>query len=166
MLEIANLTLRFGGLTVLHQLQLKARPGEVTALIGPNGAGKSALLYCISGYYKPEHGATIMIGDIDIVSLPSSQRASSGVSRTFQHIHLVPELSGVENIMTGLTPIMNDGVANLLFRPIRQARRERERQHQAADAIETFELHDDVHSPVADLPLGIQNRNNAGWGKR
>src|SRR3546814_10891332 len=58
--------------------------------------------------------------------------------------------------MTGLTPIMNDGVANLLFRPIRQARRERERQHQAADAIETFELHDDVHSRVADLPLGIQ----------
>src|SRR3546814_8816105 len=87
-----------------------------------------------------------MIGDIDIGSLPSSQRASSGVSRTFQHIHLVPELSVVENIMTGLTPIMNDGVANLLFRPIRQARRERERQHQDADAIETFEIHDDVHS--------------------
>src|SRR3546814_6283866 len=89
MLEIANLTLRFGGLTVLHHVQLKARPGEVTALIGPNGAGKSALLNCISGHYKPEHGATIMIGDIDIGSLPSSQRASSGVSRTFQHIHLV-----------------------------------------------------------------------------
>src|SRR3546814_18243263 len=67
-------------------------------------------------------------------------------------------LSVVENIMTGLTPIMNDGVANLLFRPIRQARRERERQHQAADAIETFELHDDVHSRVADLPLGIQRK--------
>src|SRR3546814_14462518 len=60
--------------------------------------------------------------------------------------------------MTGLTPIMNDGVANLLFRPIRQARRERERQHQAADAIDTFELHDDVHSRVADLPLGIQRK--------
>ncbi len=158
MLEIRNLTLRFGGLTVLDQVALEARPGEVTALIGPNGAGKSALLNCISGHYRPEPDASIRIGGTDIGHLAAHRRAAAGLSRTFQHIHLVPELSMIDNIMAGLTPVMDDGLASMLLRPLRQIEREKRRRALAEQAVHAFGLAEFMHEPVASLPLGVQRK--------
>lgn len=158
MLDIQSLTLQFGGLTVLNDVSLNAHPGEVTALIGPNGAGKSALLNCISGHYRPASEAHIRIEGIPVERLPPDRRAKAGIARTFQHIHLVPELTVLENVMTGLTPIMDDSLLSCVVRPLRQYQRERERRKRVAAALAAFGLEKEADILAGALPLGVQRR--------
>jgi len=158
MLDIESLTLQFGGLTVLNDVSLSAHPGEVTALIGPNGAGKSALLNCISGHYRPTSEAHIRIGGIAVECLSPDRRAKAGLARTFQHIHLVPELTVLENVISGLTPIMDDSLLSCVTRPLRQQQRERERHRRAVAALAAFGLEHEAGSLADALPLGMQRR--------
>jgi len=142
----------------LNNVQFAAREGEVTALIGPNGAGKSALLNCISGHYVPLPSARIRVGERRIETMVPHRRAAAGVARTFQHIHLVPELTVLENVMTGLTPVLDDGLVSCLARPLRQHRRERIRHERAITALAAFGLEADAGAHVGSLPLGTRRR--------
>jgi len=157
-LEVASLSLSFGGLTVLNDVAFRARAGEVTALIGPNGAGKSALLNCVSGLYPTARGARILVDGVAIDHLAPHLRARAGLARTFQHLNLVPELSVLENVMTGLSPIMGDGLVGVLARPLRQQRRESERRARAHEALRQFELEPYADTPAGTLALGVQRR--------
>lgn len=158
MLEVENLSLRFGGLNVLRNVNFVARAGEVTALIGPNGAGKSALLNCISGHYQAEPGFVIKVNGADLSNVPPYKRVSHGISRTFQHVHLIPELTLCENIMVGAT-VQSDksrlGERGLLGGFLSS---ERERRRKAEQAIKTFALDDGIKSRVDELPFGVQRK--------
>lgn len=158
MLEVSELTLKFGGLTVLNAVSFTARAGEVTALIGPNGAGKSALLNCISGHYHPGANSLIQVDGRQVQNMAPHRRALSGLARTFQHIHLVPELTVLENVVTGLTPIMDDSVLSCIGRPLRQIARERERYRRAVAALTAFGLAPYMNATVSSLPLGVQRK--------
>ncbi len=158
MLEVQSLTLSFGGLSVLNDVKLSAYPGELTALIGPNGAGKSALLNCVSGHYRPSSNAHVLIDGTSVEHLPPYRRAKAGLSRTFQHIHLVPELTVLENVMTGLTPVMDDSLLSCVTRPFRQHRKEHERRQRAKAALTSFGLEDEANTPAGALPLGVRRR--------
>ena len=158
MLEVASLSLSFGGLKVLNDVAFSAQEGEVTALIGPNGAGKSALLNCVSGLYPASRGARVVVNGVSIDHLPPHMRARAGLARTFQHLNLVPELSVLENVMTGLSPVMGDGLARALLRPLRQQRREAERRAKAREALRQFDLESYAGTPAGTLPLGVQRR--------
>src|SRR5215475_15130852 len=113
-LEIAHLRLRFGGLSVLEDVSFSVASGELFALIGPNGAGKTSVLNCISGIYRGS-GAIRFRGE-DIVDLAPHQVARLGLARTFQHGELFPQMSVLDNLLTGRhTRIRTNPLTEMLF---------------------------------------------------
>ena len=99
-IALQHVTLSFGGVRALDDLNLEIRPGEVHGLIGPNGSGKTTALNVISGYYRPEAGAAMLGGKPLEVAAPQT-RASHGIARTFQTPRIVGEASVLQNVMIG-----------------------------------------------------------------
>ena len=153
-LAIENLSLRFGGLTVLDNVSFTVEPGELMALIGPNGAGKTSALNCISGIYRGS-GAIRLRGK-DIAGLAPHDIARLGVARTFQHGELFSQMSVLENLLTGRhARIGTNPLAEMLFLPsVRRA----EVAHRGAieRIIDLVELERFRHAPVGALPFGVQ----------
>jgi len=100
LLEVRNLTKRYGGLVANHRIALEVRAGEVLALIGPNGAGKSTLFDCLSGVIAPTEGEVRFLGR-RIDAMRARHIARLGMSRTFQHVRLLPAMSVLENVAIG-----------------------------------------------------------------
>jgi branched-chain amino acid transport system ATP-binding protein len=153
-LDIEGLSLRFGGLTVLEDISLAVEKGELFALIGPNGAGKTSVLNCISGIYRGE-GAIRFRGESIGLREPHAI-ARLGLARTFQHGELFPQMSVLDNLLTGRhARIRTNPLAEMLFLP--SVRREELRHREAVEhIIELVELERYRHAGVAGLPFGIQ----------
>jgi branched-chain amino acid transport system ATP-binding protein len=100
MLEVANISRRFGGVRALGGLSLAVEPGSITGLIGPNGAGKTTMFGVISGFVTPDSGSVRYRGT-DITREPAHLRARRGIARTFQIVQPFAGLSVVENIAVG-----------------------------------------------------------------
>jgi branched-chain amino acid transport system ATP-binding protein len=153
-LEVENLRLRFGGLTVLDGLTFAVEPAELFALIGPNGAGKTSAFNCISRIYRGD--GRIRFRGLDISGLSSREVARLGIARTFQHVELFLHMSVLDNIMTGRhARLVTNPLQQMLFLP---AVRREEVQHRAAveRIIEFVELEGVRHAPAGALPLGTQ----------
>jgi branched-chain amino acid transport system ATP-binding protein len=153
-LEIERLSLHFGGLAVLDRVSLAVNKGELFALIGPNGAGKTSVLNCISGIYRGD--GQIRFRGVDIAGHEPHKIARLGVARTFQHGELFPQMSVLENLLTGRhARIRTNPLAEMLF--LRSVRREEIRHREAVERIiELVELERYRHAGVAGLPFGIQ----------
>jgi branched-chain amino acid transport system ATP-binding protein len=153
-LEIDRLSLRFGGLTVLDRVSLAVDKAELFALIGPNGAGKTSVLNCVSGIYRGE--GQIRFRGVDIATRQPHEIARLGLARTFQHGELFPQMSVLENLLTGRhARIRTNPLAEMLFLPA--VRREEVRHREAIERIiELVELERYRHAGVAGLPFGIQ----------
>jgi branched-chain amino acid transport system ATP-binding protein len=153
-LEIDRLTLRFGGLNVLDGVSLAVAAGELFALIGPNGAGKTSVLNCVSGIYRGEGQIRFRGGNI--VGRAPHEIARLGLARTFQHGELFPQMSVLDNLLTGRhTRIRTIPVAEMLFLP--SVRREERRHREAVEHIIDFvELERYRHAAVDGLPFGVQ----------
>ena len=154
-LVLEDISLNFGGLTVLDGLRLETRPGEILALIGPNGAGKTSVLNCISGIYRPAGGRIVFEGQ-DITGLKPHSVARRGIARTFQHAELFPHLSVLDNLLIGRhtrfnTNILSEGI---FFGPVR--RQEVEHRRRVEEILDFVELQRYRKQPVAALPFGIQ----------
>src|SRR5262245_55180360 len=100
LLELADVTMRFGGVTALSQVDLHIDEGEILGLIGPNGAGKTTVFNVVTGVFEPTSGA-IRLGGEDIVGLKSHEITGRGAARTFQNIRLFPNMTALENVMVG-----------------------------------------------------------------
>jgi branched-chain amino acid transport system ATP-binding protein len=157
-LELDNVSLSFGGVRVLNEISLSVSQSEVLALIGPNGAGKSALLNCVSGVYRPQAGAKIVLGGTRIDHLPPHKIARVGVRRTFQSLNLIPDRSVLDNILLGWTPRFSLNVFGMIARPLRARREEREARERASEIIALCGLESLTDRRCADLPLGILRR--------
>lgn len=116
LLETKNLTKRFGGVHAVEDVSLHINKAMINALIGPNGAGKTTFFNCITGFYPPTKGR-ILFNKEDITGLKPHQITETGMSRTFQNIRLFPEMTVMENVLTGsqcryrmnvLSAILND----------------------------------------------------------
>ncbi len=153
-LSIDDLSLRFGGLTVLDGISFEVAPGELMALIGPNGAGKTSVLNCISGIYRG-HGS-IRLAGAEIHGKAPHVIARLGVARTFQHGELFAEMSVLDNMLTGRhARIATTPLAELLFMP--SVRRAEIAHREAVERIiELTELERYRHTPVGSLPFGVQ----------
>jgi branched-chain amino acid transport system ATP-binding protein len=153
-LEIENLNLRFGGLTVLEGLSFAVEAGELFALIGPNGAGKTSAFNCISRIYKGE--GRIRFRGQDISSLSPRAVARLGIARTFQHVELFPHMSVLDNIMTGRhARLSTNPLQSMLFTPA--VRRDEVKHREAVERIIEFvELEGVRHANAGALPFGIQ----------
>lgn len=157
-LDLQNVSLAFGGHRVLHDIALQLHAGEVLALIGPNGAGKSALLNCVSGVYRPRRGAEIRLGRRRIEGLAPHRIAAAGVARTFQGLHLAPELSVLDNILLGLSGARPFRLARSLVWPPAAIRREAESRQQAREIAALCRLDPMLSMPCGSLPLGVLRR--------
>ena len=101
LLEVKNLTKRFGGMTAVSKVDLAVKLGEVRGIIGPNGSGKSTLFNLISGVYKPEPGASIVFDGENITNWESHDIAARGVARTFQLLRIFSGMTVLENMLIG-----------------------------------------------------------------
>jgi len=99
-LDVQNISLRFGGVKALTDISFNVKEHEIRAIIGPNGAGKSSMLNCINGVYQPQEGKITFRGKT-FRGMNSRQVAEMGVARTFQNLALFKGMSVIDNIMTG-----------------------------------------------------------------
>lgn len=101
LLQITDVTKRFGGLTAVDRLSFDVTKGEVLALLGPNGSGKTTMMNMISGAFSPTSGRIVLAGD-PITGLPPHKIAAKGVARTFQLVKILPSLNVRENVVAAL----------------------------------------------------------------
>ena len=100
LMEMRNITLRFGGVTAIKDISFDIRQGEIRAIIGPNGAGKTSMLNVINGFYHPQEGQITFRGETRSRMRPY-MAAKSGISRTFQNVALFAGMTTLDNIMAG-----------------------------------------------------------------
>jgi ABC-type branched-subunit amino acid transport system ATPase component/ABC-type branched-subunit amino acid transport system permease subunit len=152
-LEVTKVSKRFGGLVANNAMNLEVRAGEVMALIGPNGAGKSTLFNCISGVNPPSEGEILFLGQ-RVDGLESRDIARRGMSRTFQHVRLNPEMTVLENVALGAHL---RGHKNFLQSAWRFDRDEERRiLAEAAHQLERCGLGEHLFDAAGSLPLGKQ----------
>lgn len=160
-LDVKDVTLRFGGVVALDQVSYEVKEGEIFSLIGPNGAGKTSMLNCISGLYRPASGSIFFKGE-DITKLKPHKRAGLGIARAFQNIELFPHLSVLDNLMLGRHIRMKTGVlAGGLYWGKAQREEVRHRE-KVEDVIDFLEIEDIRYTPVGRLSYGLQKRVEVG----
>lgn len=161
MLEVRDLTLRFGGVTALDEVSFEVGRGELFAVIGPNGAGKTSIFNCLNGVYRPQQGTITLNGERLIGRAPTTI-AAMGVARTFQNLGLFEHLTLIENLMLGRHHLMRTGFLSGMFWWGR-ARRE-EITHRAAveEIVELLELEPYRRMPAGLLPYGVAKRAELG----
>jgi branched-chain amino acid transport system ATP-binding protein len=115
LLEIDDVTLRFGGVVALDQVTFDLHEGEILGLIGPNGAGKTTAFNVMTGVFKPTSGEVRFAGDL-VTGRKPHQISRMGISRTFQNIRLFPEMTALENVMVGTDSRHKTSVPGALFR--------------------------------------------------
>ncbi len=153
LLEAKDVTKRFGGLVANNQLSLTVRAGEVMALIGPNGAGKSTMFNCISGVSPASEGEIHFMGE-RIDHMLSRDIARRGMSRTFQHVRLLGQMTVLENVAIGAHLRCNKGVIPAALRLDRAE--EQRLLAEAAHQIERVGLAEHMFEAAGSLALGKQ----------
>ncbi|MCK8463500.1 ABC transporter ATP-binding protein [Aliiroseovarius sp. S1339] len=156
-MDMKNITLRFGGVVAIKDISFDIREGEIRAIIGPNGAGKSSMLNVISGFYKPQEGEVWFRGEKRPPMKPY-QVARQGLARTFQNIALFDGMTVLDNIMTGR---LNHMKANLLQQAIWKGKAEREEianREICEKVIDFLEIQHIRKTPVGRLPYGLKKR--------
>jgi branched-chain amino acid transport system ATP-binding protein len=155
LLEIRGLTVRFGGLLAVDDLDLAVPEGTIFVLAGPNGAGKTTVLNCISGFVKPSAGSIRLAGR-DLPSSGAHRRAALGIGRTFQNVQLFTSMSVLENLLTAQHARLRTGLVQGLL-PFGPARSEDARARERARAtLALLDLERYAEAPVATLPFGVQ----------
>lgn len=152
-LEAKNVTRKFGGLVANNNMSLHVHAGEILALIGPNGAGKSTMFNQISGVDTPTSGEVLFLGQ-PIAGHDSREIARMGMSRTFQHVKLLPTMSVLENVAIGAHLRGEQGVFSSAWRLDRAE--EARILAEAARQIERVGLGDFLHEEAGSLALGQQ----------
>ncbi|MEO5533522.1 MAG: ABC transporter ATP-binding protein [Pseudolysinimonas sp.] len=154
-LKLTDVSLNFGGISVLDDVSLEVESGTVFGLVGPNGAGKTSLFNCISGHYRPSSGS-IRIDDIEALSVaPWRLAKAAGLARTFQHPALRRETSVLENVLLGAHSELPGGPISWAFRLPPTLRREREARAEALDLLERFGLGWAADLPADELSHGL-----------
>ncbi|GAA4514431.1 ABC transporter ATP-binding protein [Brevibacterium yomogidense] len=192
LLQVSDLTLKFGGVTALADVNMSVESGRIHAIIGPNGAGKSSLLNCISGLYKPTSGSVVLryvaddvgrgrgsaapaegspapaeadsldIRERALTSLPPNRVARLGVARSFQNIELFEHLTVLENMMLGRHIHMNQNVFTSMLWFGPARRQEIAHREIVEEVIDLLKLQAFRQKPVGTLAYGIQKRVELG----
>ncbi|REJ74105.1 MAG: ABC transporter ATP-binding protein [Proteobacteria bacterium] len=156
-MDMRNITLRFGGVTAIKDISFDIREGEIRAIIGPNGAGKSSMLNVISGFYVPQEGEVYFRGQKRAPMRPY-EVARQGIARTFQNIALFEGMSVLDNVMTGrLTQMKASILSQALWRG-KAEKEEVENREICEKVIDFLEIQHIRKTPVARLPYGLKKR--------
>ncbi len=157
LLQLADVTIRFGGLTAVSSLNLAIGPGELVGLIGPNGAGKTTAFNLITGVYQPTSGAITFNGQ-STARLKAHQLARCGIARTFQNIRLFASLSVFDNVRAAVQLHRPHGIINALWRGRGFCEGEADVTRQVMELLEIFGLGAARDQAARSLPYGDQRR--------
>lgn len=156
-LKINNISKQFGGITALSDVSFSITEGEILGLIGPNGAGKTTMFNMITSVLAPTSG-DISFYDEQISGLKSHQITTKGICRTFQNIRLFPEMTVIENVMTGSHCRTKSGVWKSVFRTKSQKQEEKEIYDKAKQLLEAVNLLEERETLGKNLAYGQQRR--------
>lgn len=157
LLEISNLSVRFGGLTALNTFNFTLDRGQLVGLIGPNGAGKTTTFNIVTGVYRPSAGRVMLEGR-SIEGRKPYEINRLGIARTFQNIRLFGGLSVLDNVLVGFNRSPLHDLAGTLVRSPGHERLERTRESEAMTLLETFGLANRANEIASSLAYGQQRR--------
>jgi branched-chain amino acid transport system ATP-binding protein len=162
-LDVKALTMDFGGLRALDNIDLDVRQGEIVALIGPNGAGKTTFFNCITGIYDPSGGDVLITAPnaektTRINGLKPNLVTEKGLARTFQNIRLFQNMTVLENVMIGCHCRMKAGILGAVLRGINTRREEEAVIQKSYSILKKIGLEKYVNDFAKNLPYGAQRR--------
>lgn len=157
LLEIKELTQRFGGLIAVNDLSVSMEGRELNALIGPNGAGKTTVFNLVSGFYQPTTGS-ITINGVDTRGMKPHQVTALGVARTFQNIRLWNDMTVLDNIRVSQHYRLGYSLADALLRTRRYTDREAHIERTAMELLEFMGMKDLANEFPPNLSYGIQRK--------
>jgi len=156
-LEVKNLTLRFGGLTAVNDLSFEVDKGSITSLIGPNGAGKTSAFNCLTGFYKANEGDIIFDGKSLMKDKPH-KITQLGMARTFQNLRLFKNMSVLENVMAGMHCRGSVGVIGSILHTPKQRAEEKKIKEYSEYCLDFVGILDKKERLARNLPYGDQRR--------
>ena len=156
-LNIQDLSLSFGGLAVLNNVDLSVKAGTIKAIIGPNGAGKTTLFNVLTGIYKPDTGAINFCGE-QIDGCPPHVIARQRIFRTFQTIRLFGNMQVIENVMIGLHIYRRVNIVKTIIGSRALKRENNDFRQRAREVLVQLNLDHHGHDLAQNLPYGLQKR--------
>jgi branched-chain amino acid transport system ATP-binding protein len=161
--DVANVTLRFGGVVSLNDVSMQLYRGEILAVIGPNGAGKTSLFNTLTGVYIPQLGRITLRGrpgssPVSVIGKKTHVINHLGVARTFQNIRLFPALTALENVKIGVETRQRSGPLSAMLGMPWQRREERESTEQAYSLLSAVGLSEHANDLASSLAYGEQRR--------
>ncbi|MEU8637656.1 ABC transporter ATP-binding protein [Amycolatopsis sp. NPDC048633] len=157
LLEFDNVTMRFGGVTALREVNLSINEGEIFALIGPNGAGKTTVFNVVTGVYQPTEGQVRFDGD-RIDSMKRFKVTKRGVARTFQNIRLFHNMSALENVMVGVDAHHKTGAIGATLGLPWHRKEEKHGRERARELLDFVGIGGVEHNVAKNLSYGDQRR--------
>ena len=157
LLAVKNIGVRFGGLQALKEVSLSVEKGHIGAIIGPNGAGKTTLFNVISGFLVPTEGQ-VFFRDQEIQKLPAYKLAPLGISRTFQNIRLLPEMTVLENVRLGHHDRLKQNFFSAIARTASFRKEEAESEESAMEILRFVGIEQLAHEYPKNLPYGHQRK--------
>jgi len=162
LINVENITLRFGGVVSLRDVSLNMRRGEILAVIGPNGAGKTSLFNSITGVYQPQEGTITFSSSkappLSVIGKKTHRIAQLGVSRTFQASRLFSALTVFENVKIGAEDHTGIGVAGALVKGPRTRRGEHASDRVAIEMLKFVGLFGEANTIASQLSYGARRR--------
>jgi ABC-type branched-chain amino acid transport systems, ATPase component len=156
-LSIRDISLQFGGVSVLHSVSFEVDSAAIFGLVGPNGAGKTSLFNCISGLYRPSSGTILLDGEDTLLKAPW-QLASMGLARTFQHPALQLKATVLENVLVGGNSRLTGGPMSWALRLPFTTRVERDLRKHAAELLDRLDLARFTNVYAGELAHGLHKR--------
>jgi branched-chain amino acid transport system ATP-binding protein len=157
LIELNNVTMLFGGVRALDEVNLHVNKGEICALIGPNGAGKTTIFNVITGVYQLTSGSISFQGS-DLKGLKRNIITKRGIARTFQNVRLFGDMTALENVITASDVHKKSGLLGALFGTPRSRREERESKARAHELLEFLGIDHRADQLGKNLPYGDQRR--------
>ena len=152
-LDLQNVTMRFGGVSALDGVNFHVNKGEICALIGPNGAGKTTVFNVVTGVYTPTSGEILFNGE-SLIGKKRNIITRTGVARTFQNVRLFGEMTALENVMTASDVHKKTGLVGALFGTPRARREEREGKERAHELLKFMGIDHRSDQLGKNLPYG------------
>lgn len=157
-LELKNLTMRFGGVTALDTVNITVYEKEILALIGPNGAGKTTVFNVITGVYRQSEGNLIFDGKEISKKKKRHHITRDGIARTFQNIRLFNDMTALENVLTATDVHKKSGLIGGLFGTPRSRKEENRDKEQARELLDFVGIGEYSDRLARNLPYGVQRR--------
>ena len=152
-LETRDVSIRFGGVQALADVNIKVDEGEIVGILGPNGAGKTTLFNCISGFYTPTSGRVHLFDD-DVTDLKPEERARRGLGRTFQQVGLVRSFTVLENLIVAQHKNVQHSDSSAVLGAPWALEGERDLRKRAEVLLDYLDLGDVAHRSINGLPYG------------